>query len=292
MCVTLYDAKLGQTRIAGWRIPGDQEHAIMYGNQPQNLVSVPNAMILHIPLAPGAVLTMANFLPTEGLRHVLADMWAAAPKWQEEGMSRSFGGRLTRGTVVTFDMGSYTWVAATNADADEIITALEQVHPDRRPHLSAGLIRFYQQTWPDDALAIGCFVLADGDATEPVCVKYPPRSYRVLRYPATDAHGHIPAWGEPVFVNHQIIAGTDEFGIGGRVTYQEEARMGDRLAGIIPRLVIGAELLRIPMIQGDFYIDFGQDFTLPAGSVDLQRANGPELDSRAKAVPMLLSSRS
>jgi hypothetical protein len=287
--VTLYDARLGQTVIAGWRIPGRGTHAVLYGNEPENLVAVPNAMILHIPLQRGKVLTQDNFLPTAGLRHVLEDMWAAAPKRQQREVRGLSFGVASRGSISVFDMGSYTWVAATHADADEIITALEMVHPDRRPHLSAGLIRFYRQTWPDDALAIGCFSRAGGGSTEPVGVEYPPQEFRVLRYPAVDAHGHIPAWGEPVFVDHRIIVGTDEFGVGGRVRYREEARMDDRLAGIVPRLVVGAELTRIPMIQGDFYVDFGQDWSPGAGSADLMRASGPELDGRAKSVPMVLA---
>jgi hypothetical protein len=288
MCVTLFDARLGQTTIAGWRFPRRRTHCLLYGNEPENLAGVPNAMILHIPVAFQCTLTQDNFLPTEGLRHVLDDMWAAAPKYELREERGVFGERKTRGTVSVFDVGSYTWVVATQADPADIAAALETVRPDRRPQISRQLIEFYQRTWPYDALAIGCFSTAAGGATEPVCVEYPPQDWDILRYPATDAHGHVPAWGEYVQVDHRIIVGTSELGLGGAVRYREAARMAPRLAELLPGQVVGAELLRIPMIQGDFYVDFSRFGRDDATTGHVLRAHGPALDASADRIPALL----
>jgi hypothetical protein len=291
MCVTLYDARLGQTMIAGWRFPRRRTHCLLYGNEPENLARVPNAMILHIPLAPGATLTRDNFIPTRGLRYVLEDMWAAAPKYpRRKTRTLLLGDEPERGSVQVFSMGSYTWVAATHADADEIHDALQQVPLERRPRLlDRELIGFYLENWPYDALAIGCFSRASGDGTEPACIEYPPQDWDILRYPATDAHGHRPRWGETVEVNHRIIVGTDELGLGGRVRYREAGAMDPRLAEVVPQLVVGAELARVPMVQGDFYVDlsrFGQD---EARTGSIMRADGPRLNRGAEPVPALLA---
>lgn len=69
MCVTLHDASLGQTTIAGWRYHPRRTHCLLYGNEPENRAAAANAMILHIPVAMGTALGQANFIPTRGLRH-------------------------------------------------------------------------------------------------------------------------------------------------------------------------------------------------------------------------------
>jgi hypothetical protein len=289
MCVTLHDARLGQTTIAGWRVPELRTHCLLYGNEPDNRASVPNAMILHIPVAFNVALTERNFLPTAGLRHVLADMWAAAPKYSELRATRgTYGGRLTKGTVSVFDVGSYTWVVATQADAADITAALATVRPDRRPHISEQLVAFYRHTWPYDALAIGCFSQAHGGATEPVGIEYPPQDWRRLRMPAVDAHGEIPDLRALVQVNHRLIVGTTELGLGGTVRYREFSSMDARLARVLfagASRVIAAELLDVPMANGDFYVDFApSDDEAPA----LRRAHGAELNIRADRIPVLL----
>jgi hypothetical protein len=292
MCVTLHDARLGQTTIAGWRVPELRTHCLLYGNEPENRAGVPNAMILHIPLAHGATLTQDNFLPTAGLEHVLADMWRAAPKYRELRETRGvYGSAVTKGSVSVFDMGAYTWVVANRADAGMIAAALETVRPDRRAHVSEQLIAFYRRTWPDDALAIGCFSRADGSATEPVGLAYPPQDWRRLRFPAVDAHGEVPDLRARVTVNHRIIVGTTELGLGGTVRFREFGSMDARLARVLfagASRVVGAELLDIPMRNGDFYVDFGEFGRDDARTGELWRANGAELDGRADGIPVLL----
>jgi hypothetical protein len=289
MCVTLYDARLGRTTIAGWRYLPRQTHCLLYGNEPENRAGVANAMILHIPVAYGAALTEQNFLPTEGLRRVLDDMWDAAPKYAELRATRGFTlSAPARGTVSVFTLGAYTWVAATQADAGAVSAALEQVPASRRPAISRGLIEFYLRTWPYDSLAIGCFSQDSGKATEPVAIEYPPQLWDLLRMPATDAHGEIPDLGARVRVNHRLIVGTGELGFGGRVRYTERHQMDARLAQVLPEQVVAAELADLPMANGDFYVDFrrfGQEET-DTGYV--LRSHGAELDHRADRIPALL----
>lgn len=297
MCVTLHDASLGQTTIAGWRFHGRRTHCLLYGNEPRNRVTVPNAMILHIPIAHATVLSEANFVPTRGLRHLLEDMWQAAPKFEER-LERGgmFGAELAPKSIAVFDMGIYTVVAATRADAADIAAALETVHPDRRPQISRALIEFYLRTWPEDALVIACFNQASGQATEPIGVEFPPQDFDILRMPATDAHGDIPDFDSPVpvLVHHRLIVGTDELGVGGRVSYREPGRMHPRLLEILPQRVVGAALLQIPMANGDFYVDFTRFTQDRDGREDrnghVLRAHGPMLTERADRIPMLLAS--
>src|SRR5580765_6067361 len=273
MCVTLHDARLGQTTIAGWRVPERRTHCLLYGNEPENRAGVPNAMILHIPVAPGTELTQENFLPTAGLRFVLEDMWRAAPKFRELRETRgTYGAGLAKGSVSVFTMGAYTWVVANRADADMISDALEWIPEYVRPRISRGLIGFYLRTWPDDALAIGCFSKAGGKAT--------------------DAHGEIPDLRARVRVNHRLIVGTTELGLGGTVRFREFGTMDARLARLLfagASQVVAAELLDIPMANGDFYVDFagfGQD---DARLGYILRAHGAELDGRADEITALLT---
>jgi hypothetical protein len=296
MCVTLRDATLGLTTQAGWRFHPRRTHCQLYGNEPRNRANVANAMFLHIPIAPATTLTQANFLPTRGLRLLLDDMWRAAPKYQEQETLRTMSAGVTRKTVSVFDMGNYTWVAATRADPGDITEALNEVRdrrPDRHPQIGAPLIEFYLRTWPHDALAIGCFNQAAGQATEPVALEYVPQNWDVLRMPAVDAHGEIPDFTHPAVVNHRLIVGTAEFGAGGRVTYRELGQMDPRLAEVLPGRVVGAELRDIPMANGDFYVDFGRftdraDPSGPGGGAKVLRAHGPELTERADRIPVLL----
>lgn len=290
MCVSLHDASFGQTTVAGWRVHDRRTHCLMYGNEPENRVTAANAMLLHIPVAHGTTLTRDNFIPTSGLSLILEDMWRAAPR----------PGRLTRGgqpgfkgiSLDVFDMGRYTWVAATHAGPGQVSAALETVRPDRRPRIGEQLIEFYLRTWPGDALAIACFSDAGGEPTEPAVIEYVPRDWDILRMPAVDAHGEIPGFDRPVTVNHRLIAGTDELGAGGRVTYRERDRMDPRLREILPERVAGAELSQVPMANGDFYIDFGR-FTQgrdgsDTGSGHVLRASGPELTGQAERIPVPL----
>jgi hypothetical protein len=292
VCVALHDASFGQTTVAGWRFPRRQTHCVMYGNEPRNRVTVPNAMLLHIPVAHGTTLTRDNFLPTSGLSLVLEDMWLAAPKFEER-LTRSIQfGVAKGGSVAVFDMGKYTWVAATRADPAQVSAALETVRPDRRPQVGEPLIEFYLRTWPDDALAIACFNQASGEATEPAAIEYVPQNWDVLRMPAVDAHGEIPGFDRPVTVNHRLIIGTDEFGAGGRVTYREQGRMDPRLREVLPGRVVGAELLQVPMANGDFYVDFGRFTRGHDGSETsnghVLRAHGPALTGQADRIPLQL----
>jgi hypothetical protein len=100
MCVSMHDARFGQTEIAGWRFPARRTHCVLYGCEPQNLADGPNALMLHVPLAFGARLTQDNFIPTQGLRNVLADMWAAAPKYPQRVTRRLLGGEVSKGSVL------------------------------------------------------------------------------------------------------------------------------------------------------------------------------------------------
>lgn len=284
MCVTLHDASLGQTTIAGWRFAPRRTHCLLYGNEPDNRSAVANAMILHLPVAHGTVLTMDNFIPVQGLRHVLEDMWAAAPKYRELRETRGYSARSVSKGVLVFDMGIYTWVAATQADPEEIRAALEIVRPDRRPQISRQLIEFYLRTWPYDALAIGCFSRSGSRATDPVAIEYVPQEWDILRMPAVDAHGEIPDLDSQVTVNHRLIVGTDELNAGGRVTYREQSWMEPRLREVLPGRVVGAELLRFPMANGDFYVDISRF----AKDEDILRARGADLTSRADRIPVLL----
>lgn len=289
MCVTLHNAVLGQTTIAGWRFPARRSHCLLYANEPENRAGVPNAMILHIPVAHGTVLTEQNFLPTTGLEHVLADMWAAAPKYEDRGpLRKSYSAGLTKGVVTVFTLGAYTWVAATRADATAIGAALETIHLSRRPQISQGLIEFYLRTWPNDALAIGCFSQASGKATEPVGIEYHPEDWDLLRMPAVDAHGEIPDLRALVRVRHRLIVGTSELGLGGHVAYRERHAMDPRLAQLLPGRVAGAELLDIPMPNGDFYVDFSELGENGARVGYLLRARGAEPDGSGSRIPMPL----
>ena len=293
MCVTLHDARLGQTTIAGWRVPERRTHCLLYGNEPENRAGVPNAMILHIPVAPGTVLTQDNFLPTAGLRFVLEDMWRAAPKFRELRQPRGlYGSAVTKGSVSVFTMGAYTWVVANRADADMISDALDQIPEYVRPRISRGLIGFYLRTWPDDALAIGCFSQAGGKATEPVGIEYAPADWRRLRMPAVDAHGEIPDLRARVRVNHRLIVGTTELGLGGTVRFREFSSMDARLARLLfagASQVVAAELLDVPMANGDFYVDFAGFGADDARLGYILRAHGAELDGRADEIPALLT---
>jgi hypothetical protein len=292
MCVALHDASFGQTTVAGWRFRRRRTHCLMYGNEPANRVTVANAMLLHIPIAHGTTLTRDNFIPTSGLSLVLDDMWLAAPKFEERVTRGGLFGVAKGGSVTVFDMGKYTWVAATRADPQQVSAALETVRQDRRPQAGEQLIDFYLRTWPDDALAIACFSQAGGEATEPAAIEYVPQDWDILRMPAVDAHGEIPGFDRPVTVNHRLIIGTDEFGVGGRVTYRERGRMDPRLREVLPERVVGAELLQVPMANGDFYVDFGR-FTQGSDGSETRnghvlRAHGSELTDGANRIPVQL----
>jgi len=281
MCVTLHDARLGRTALAGWRYPGRQTHCLAYGNEPENRSGKPNVMLLHIPLAYGAVLTRDNFIPAQGLGRFLEDMWRAAPKWPGGETARTLGSREVRGSVSVFSMGSYTWVTATQADPDDIAAALDEVPAHRRPAISRQLIGFYQRTWPY-ALALGCFSTRSGDPAEPAVIEYPPQDWDILRMPATDAHGTIPAWGERVRVDHRIIIGTGELGLGGPVTYTERNQMDPLLRDTLPSRTVAAEIPGAMLWNGDFYVNFRE----LARNGDVRRANGPVLDAGAERIPV------
>jgi hypothetical protein len=290
MCVTAFAASLGRTAIAGWRNTHQRTHCLLYGNEPVNLAGVPNAMILHIPVAPNTTLTRDNFLPTEGLQYLLADMWAAVPK-PEERLARGMtsGASSREPEVNVFTMGSYTWVVAARADAGLISDALGLVQADRRPRIGEPLTDFYLRTWPEDALAIGCFSSASGKPAEPACIEYVPRDWDVLRMPATDAHGHVPDLGELVTVNHRLVVGTGEFGLGGHVAYRERHWMEPRLRDILPQRVVGAEVAGGKLPNGDFYVDFGYLTQGPGGCGAILRAHGAELGGEATRIPVLMS---
>jgi hypothetical protein len=285
MCVALKDATFGTTTIAGWRrvVGGRRVHAMVYGNEPFGRFDGPNAIALPFPIAPGTSFGPANFLPTDGLSHLLDDMWAAVPEPELERMTMSRAPIGKGGPEVSvFQRGIYTWVSASQIEPELIMAALELVNPAVRPDMPEWALQFYQQVYPGWALAIGCFPHARGQKAEPVAVQYEPRDWELLHMPAIDAHGETPKMGRNVTVNHRIIVGTEEFGYGGRVLYNEQHRFDPALAAVLPRRVAGAELREVPMLNGDFYVRYGRDGEQPR----LLRTTGIDLTADAYEIPL------
>src|SRR5690606_5578285 len=107
------------------------------------------------------MLTQANVVETEKGTSFLDNLIQESRKAQNRGMrSRSKGGVMmagvaTRGAFEIVERGVYSIILASAPGV--VPKALEQISEDRRPKISASLLRFYHQTYPGWPLALCCF---------------------------------------------------------------------------------------------------------------------------------------
>lgn len=222
MCVSMFEAEFTGTKIAMHmpdpRIVGKEIHVMLYQNVTHNRYkkngkSMPNAMLLHFDAA--EPMTQANFIATTKFRHVLDNMVDAVKPRGRGGMAGAPKSLSMKAEV--FDVGIYTVVLASHAA--QIPAALKRVPKKKRPALKDALFAFYAAKLKNCSVALCCF--EDSAESEPIMVWWVPRDPSMFRYPALDGHGDIPVVGEPVEVDHWIIASTYDMRGGNRVEYQD-----------------------------------------------------------------------
>ncbi len=251
MCVSLYPARLSQTRLMGHctQIQGQTRHVIGYQNTVRNRHSGPNAMVLPVPVAPGAPFGPRNFLDTSRARNILKDMVDATTVRTRGG--GSFGGGA-KGMMV-FDHDIYSVAVGQEVTEAALREALDSVPERRRPDLNWSVLKAYPTDYPAEAgwwLAIFCFDNAEAADADPLLYHYQPANPDELFLPALDAHhGGAPVPGELVDTDHDILVGSDT---GVPVHYTDGPNAG--LAQYLPQRVRRAPVHdKLP--NGDFVVN-------------------------------------
>lgn len=199
MCMSMASGQFANT--LGYAGTVGDRHTFWYQNVAAQPQPGPNAMLLHVPVAPG---TRVTLLDTTGCPHVLTDMRNAVVP-PTRGMPDAGAGDMLGVEIV--EMGPYHVVIA--ADPAQIPAALKRVPVAKRPHLQPDLFAFYQTTFPGWAMLCCCFN-GTGFESLPIAVVYTPRDFDRIFFPALDGHtGHPPALTAPVTVDHVLCFGTD-----------------------------------------------------------------------------------
>jgi hypothetical protein len=205
MCVSAGPARLTGTILYGGVVDHPVHgliHVLGYQNTPQNLADGPNAMLLHLP----GVVTQANFIDTSACPSILREMVEAV-----EPPSRSPAVQMAAGSVEVFDHDIYTVVLASSASL--VSDALAQVPLRRRASVSAELLDFYAENYPDCAIALCCFDTKDAREAGPLLIWYTPHDPSVLSLPAVDCHtGEVPDLSAEVTADHWVILGSSRAG--------------------------------------------------------------------------------
>ncbi|MDB5194639.1 MAG: hypothetical protein JWN50_653 [Parcubacteria group bacterium] len=248
MCVSMAKADFKGTRIClnDTNVPGlGQVHVLMYQNTAVSFAG-PNAMLLHIPTQD---IGQENFVDTSRFPHILDDMVDAHTP-RNRGALRSAPKSV--GSVQVFDVGMYTVVLAKSAS--DIPAALNRVPEAKRPMLNPALFDFYENAYPDFAVALCCFNSRFMSQAEPIMLWYPANCTENYRLPGIDCHtGGVPTLGVPVDVDHWLFLASDNMRGGKQVRYRERGMIPMDVLRLLPEQVYGAELHgRMP--NGDFGI--------------------------------------
>ncbi|WP_367127217.1 hypothetical protein [Saccharothrix sp. HUAS TT1] len=208
-----------------------------YQNQAVNLAAGPNAMVLHVP---AVGVTRENFLSVGRDGAVLGRMVEAARAHVAVG-----GGVAsmdwTGGGVEVFEHDIYTVVLAS--DPTRIPQALEQVPPHKRPRVGAELFRFYADVFPGHAIVLCCFDNAEARWARPLMLWYRPTEPDRLVLPALDCHtGDVPDLDALVPVDHWLLFGTDEVGVGWGHEVDYGGKVRHKLREFLPDRVIGVRV--------------------------------------------------
>jgi hypothetical protein len=205
MCVSAGPARLTGTILYGGVVDHPVHgaiHVLGYQNTPQNLADGPNAMLLHLP----GVLTRANFIDTSACPLILRQMVDAV---RPVSVSRAF--QSAPQSVEVFDHDIYTVVLASSASL--VSDALAWVPLRRRASVSAELLGFYADHYPDHTIALCCFDTKDALEADPLLIWYAPHDPSVLSLPAVDCHtGGIPDLAAQVPADHWVILGSSPAG--------------------------------------------------------------------------------
>jgi hypothetical protein len=238
MCVSAGPARLAGTILYGGVVDHPVHgliHVLGYQNTPQNLADGPNAMLLHLP----GVVTRENFIDTSTCPWLLSEMVDAVRP-----LSRSLSVGSAMQSVEVFDHDIYTVVLAGSAAL--VADALVQVPPRRRASVSAELLGFYAERYPDHAIALCCFDTRDALEADPLLIWYTPHDPSVLSLPAVDCHtGGVPDLTALVPADHWVILGSSPAGT--------PIERPPAVAEFLPSHVIGRRFEGL-MPNGDFRI--------------------------------------
>jgi hypothetical protein len=174
-----------------------------YQNTVVNLVTGPNAMLLHLP-SPGV--KSSQFIGVGRHGDVLSRMVdavrpvaaAADMQWMDAG-----------GTVEVFEHDIYTVVLA--GDPTQATAALARVPAHKRPVVNPELFEFYRDVFPCHSVALCCFDNAEAKRAKPLLIWYEPIDQNRIVLPALDCHtGAIPDCDALVRRDHWLLCGSDE----------------------------------------------------------------------------------
>jgi hypothetical protein len=257
MCVSSNLANFSNTMVyVGKHLTKDGEiHVLGYQNNPQNLSSGPNAMILHFPAS--EAMTEKNVLDTSKCPSIFRDMVTAVAT-RGMGMSRSMTTFGVQSKAIVFDHGIYTIILAKSPD--EVSEALSRVPLNKRPPVSPELLEFYKLKYPGWPLAVCCFNNADVESAEPLMWWYKPlevyddQGQPSFILPGVDSHdGSPPNMNALVERDHWLILSTPELNSvngGYMVNYSEP--IPQSLMSYLPKYVVGFNLAGKGK-NGDFY---------------------------------------
>lgn len=252
MCVTSGPAVIHGTRtyVHATQLDGTPVHVSGYQNVNKSLAG-PNCMFLNF-----AGQNLKFVRGPELTRSFMDDMTQDLPElvYTPRMRGMSDGGPMSFSMGVTVEVyGDYTGIR-TDGPAD-ILAALDQVQPDRRPPRTALLeemIAFYMAFTPHDSFVLACY---NGTVKpkHPIVVSYEPHDPNVLTIPGLDAHdGRPPTPGELVSRDFRVA-----FGIAGtklpHFTYYDDNVGGYSWA---PSSVAGFRDNRPQGPNGDYVVTF------------------------------------
>lgn len=248
MCITMWPAKLGGTRLyAGeGEFGGKPVHVLAYQNTAWS--EGPNAMILPIPSA--APLDERNAIDTRKFRDFLEVIHDANEVLPPD-LGRGRAGFAGAAPAKVFDVGTYTVVLADGAEA--ISAAIERVPVEKRPPDNRALYAAFEEHYPGWALAVCCWngVIEP----EPLLWWYEPLDRDWIFAPALDAHdGGPPRIGAEVEVEHYLAFGGSMYARGNRVRrFDRRDGVPAEAIGLLPRSVHGTRV-EGKMPNGDFWV--------------------------------------
>ena len=160
---------------------------------------------------------------------------------------------MMRGDYATFGIsvetyGDYDVVLASGPG--DILSALEQVRPERRPVVTdelRAMTEFYMNWSPTHSFVLACF---DGKANprHPIVVSYKPHDPGVLTIPGLDGHdGRLPVPGAPVYRDFAVAFGVQGVSLPYPVRYKDT--VNDQWA---PSSVTGFRDNRLDGPNGDY----------------------------------------
>lgn len=250
MCVSVDKADFSGTTIVLNDIDpnflGQPTHVMLYQNKRRNLSPGPNAMLLHIDVAPGYPMGPKNFIDSTAFKHVADDMVKAITPTSRG--SYDFG---IAKSVQVIEVGSYTVLLAP--DARDLTLALTKVPEHKRPRLNTALFDFYARYFPGRSVALCCFEQS-AEEVEPMMFWWHPRNPAEFVLPALDEHtGNVPVFGQLVDVDHNLIVGSYKSTGGIEVDYREERNIPREVRALLPNRVVGCHVGgKLP--NGDFLI--------------------------------------